>query len=74
MCEPIGGFDPVHVDHEVNVRGTIVVIGGVDGGHFHHAVLISVPATAEPGLAAVERAVLAKAKGGITAVQSGRIG
>jgi len=74
MYEPVFRLDPVHVDHEMNVRGTIVVVGGVDGGQFHHAFLISVPTTAEPGLVAVECAVLAKAKGGITAVQSGRIG
>jgi len=74
MCEPVRRFDPVHVDHEVNVRGAIVVVGRVDSGQFHHAVLVSFPTAAKPGLTAVECAVLAKAKGGITAVQSGSIG
>ena len=46
MYEPVSRLDPVLVDHEVNVRGTIVVEARVDRGHLHHTIRVSVPATA----------------------------
>ena len=76
MCEPVGRFYPVLVNHQVNVRGAIVVVGGVDSGQLHNAFFVSVPTTTEPGLAAVEstRAARFEAKGGVPAVQTGRVG
>ena len=54
MYEPISRFDPVLVNHNVNVWGATRVITRIDGGQLDHAVRVSVPTTAEPGLVAVE--------------------
>ena len=76
MYEPVGRFDQVLVDHEVDMRGATVVETRVDGSQLHNAVCVSVPTTAEPGLVAVESTGVAGfgAGGGVSTVHAGRIG
>ena len=54
MYEPVSGFSPVLVNHDMNVRGTTVVVTRVDGGDLHNSVRIGVPTTAEEGFRIVE--------------------
>ena len=54
MYEPVGRFDPVLVDHEMNVWSATIVVTRVDGNQLHNAVRVSVPAATEPGLVTVE--------------------
>lgn len=76
MYEPVGRLDRVLVDHDVDMRGATVVETRVNGSHFRDTICISVPATAEPGLFAVESTGAAgfEGKGGVPAVHTGRIG
>jgi hypothetical protein len=76
VYEPVGRLDPVLVDHEMNVRSTVVVIFRVYSSHLHNAVRVSVPTAAEPCLAAVEGTGGSGfvGEGGVPAVHTGRIG
>ena len=56
--EPIGGLDPVLVNHDVNVWSAPSVVSGVNGGDLHHAIAVRVPATSEPGLLAIEPRII----------------
>jgi len=55
MYEPVSGFSPILVNHDVNVWGATGVVTRVDGGDFHNTIRVSVPTTTEPRLRAVER-------------------
>ena len=54
MHEPVSGLNPVLVNHEVNMRGAVRVITGVDSGHLHHAIRVGVPTTTKPSHFAID--------------------